>query len=163
MTTTRRSASRNTLLLLLCLALVSLILGFGLRISEALSVDLDDLDSIKAKVYVTRKGDKKDSVQISDIALQDVQAYLAVRKSRYRVGDNQTAVFLSLPLLPKGKVNRLSVRAAQKMLERYVSSLGKPALTLHKLRHSYATNFHKKNNDLARLKNQLSMKTLIHH
>ena len=137
------------------LALVSLILGSGLRVSEALSLDLDDVDWLKAKVSVTRKGNKKDTVTISDIALQDLQAYIAIRKSRYRVGDNVPAVFLSLPTGPRGAVSRLTVRAAQKMLERYVDSFGKPALTIHKLRHTFATNFHKQNNDLAMLKEQL--------
>lgn len=137
------------------LSLVSLILGSGLRISETLSLDLDDIDWLKAKVSVTRKGNKKDSVTISDIALQDLQSYIAIRKSRYLIGDNQPAVFLSLPTGPSGAVSRLTVRAAQKMLERYVKSFGKPALTIHKLRHTFATKFHQENNDLAMLKEQL--------
>ena len=56
---------------------------------------------------------------------------------------------------PTGTVGRLSVGAAQKMLERYVDSFGKPALTIHKLRHTFATKFHQENNDLAKLKEQL--------
>jgi len=137
------------------LALVSLILGSGVRISEAISLDLDDIDSLKAKISVTRKGNKKDTVTISDIALQDLQAYLEIRKNRYRVSDQQQAVFLSLPTGPKGSVSRLTVRAAQKMLDRYVDSFGKPALTIHKLRHTFATKYHKENNDLAQLMEQL--------
>lgn len=137
------------------LALVSLILGSGVRISEAISLDLDDIDSIKATISVTRKGNKKDLVTISNIALQDLQAYLSIRKSRYRIMDQQKAVFLSLPTGPNGSVNRMTVRAAQKMLERYVNSFGKPALTIHKLRHTFATKFHKENNDLAQLMEQL--------
>ncbi|MDN4067639.1 tyrosine recombinase XerS [Paenibacillus vini] len=137
------------------LALVSLILGSGLRISEALSLDLDNIDWLKARVSVTRKGNTKDAVTISDIALQDLQAYVSIRNSRYSVSDNQPAIFLSLPTGPNGAVSRLSVRAAQKMIDRYVSSFGKPALTIHKLRHTFATNFHRQNNDLAMLKEQL--------
>jgi integrase len=110
------------------LALISLILRSGMRISEALSLDLDDMDWLKAKASVTRKGNKKDSVTISDIALQDLQAYIAIRKSRYKVGDNQLAVFLSLPTGPSRTVGRLTVRSSQKMLERYVESFGKPSL-----------------------------------
>jgi site-specific recombinase XerD len=87
-----------------------LILGSGLRISEALSLGLDDVDSLKSKVSVTRKGNKKDTVTISDIALADLQAYISVRKARYQVGDNQPALFLSLPTGPRGAVGRLTVR-----------------------------------------------------
>ncbi|MBY3621158.1 tyrosine recombinase XerS [Acinetobacter sp. CUI P1] len=137
------------------LALVSLILGSGLRISEALSIDLVDIDWIKGKVDVTRKGNKKDTVPISNIALEDLQSYLAIRKTRYSVDDKQPAVFLSLPTGPNGKVSRLTVRASQKMFERYVDSFGKPALTIHKLRHTFATKYHKENKNLASLKDQL--------
>ncbi|WP_420832509.1 tyrosine-type recombinase/integrase [Paenibacillus periandrae] len=52
-------------------------------------------------------------------------------------------------------MGRLTVRSAQKMLERYVDSFGKPALTIHKLRHTFATKYHQENNDLAKLKEQL--------
>jgi site-specific recombinase XerD len=142
------------------LALVSLILGSGLRISELISLDMNEMDWLKAEVSVTRKGNKKDAVTISNIAMEDLQSYVAIRKSRYRVNDKQTALFLSLPTGPKGTVNRLTVRAAQKMFDRYVDAFGKPALSLHKLRHTFATNFHQKNKDLVKLKNQLGHEDL---
>jgi integrase len=137
------------------LAIVSLILGSGMRISETLSLDLKDMDWTEAQATIIRKGNKKDVVTISDISMQDLQAYIAIRKERYHVEDKQAAIFLSLPTGPKGKVGRLTVRSAQKMLDRYVDSFGKPALTLHKLRHTFATKFHRENNDLAKLKEQL--------
>ncbi|QLG39924.1 MULTISPECIES: tyrosine recombinase XerS [unclassified Paenibacillus] len=137
------------------LAFVSLILGSGLRVSEALSLDLPDIDWLKGKVLVNRKGNKKDSVPVSNIALDDLKSYLAFRQTNYGVDDKQEAIFLSLPTGPHGKVSRLTVRASQKMLDRYVSSFGKPALTIHKLRHTFATKYHKENKDLASLKDQL--------
>lgn len=57
-------------------------------------------------------------------------------------------MFLSLPTGPRGAVGRLTVRSAQKMLDRYVESFGKPALTIHKLRHTFATRFHQENEDM---------------
>jgi site-specific recombinase XerD len=52
------------------------------------------------------------------------------------------------------------VRAAQKMFDRYVEAFGKPALSLHKLRHTFATKFNQKNNNLAKLKIQLGHEDL---
>lgn len=54
-----------------------------------------------------------------------------------------------------GTVSRLTVRAAQKMLVRYVNSFDRPALKIHKLRHTFAMKFHQENNDFAKLKEQL--------
>jgi integrase len=84
--------------------------------------------------------------------MDDLKEYIAIRATRYKVGESMPAVFLSLPTGPNGKVDRLTVRSAQKMLDRYVELYGKPSLTIHKLRHSFATNHHKKNKDLADLK-----------
>ncbi|CCC86426.1 tyrosine recombinase XerS [Paenibacillus polymyxa] len=137
------------------LALISLILGSGMRISETIALDLNDIDRLKSKLSVTRKGNKKDSVTISDIALQDLTSYLQIRESRYHVTEQQTAVFLSLPTGPSGKTNRLTVRAAQKMMERYAKAFGKPGLSMHKLRHTFATKYNKENNNLGALKEQL--------
>ncbi|MHB0865011.1 tyrosine-type recombinase/integrase [Paenibacillus sp. SEL3] len=91
----------------------------------------------------------------SDNALQDLKSYLQIRESRYNVAEQQTAVFLSLLTGSSGKINRLTVRAAQKMMERYAKAYGKPGVSMHKLRHSFATKFNKENNNLEMLKEQL--------
>jgi integrase len=137
------------------LAIISVVLGSGLRISELLALDLEDIDWVKAKLHVTRKGNKKDAVLVSDIGLSDLKAYINTRCKTYKVKAKFPPLFLSLPTGPSGAVGRLTVRSAQKMLKRYVDAYGKPALSIHKLRHSFATNYHKINKDIAKLKEQL--------
>ncbi|WP_144424463.1 hypothetical protein [Paenibacillus xylanivorans] len=73
-----------------------------LRISETIALDLDDIDSITAQISII-------TVTISDIALDDLLSYLAVRKEIYRVSDQQKALFLSLPTGPQGIASRLNV------------------------------------------------------
>ncbi|WP_025722161.1 tyrosine-type recombinase/integrase [Paenibacillus polymyxa] len=49
----------------------------------------------------------------------------------------------------------LNQRSIEKLIEKYATAFEKPALTVHSLRHSFATRYHLENNDVPRLKNQL--------
>lgn len=69
------------------LAAISLILGSGLRISEALSLDLKNIDWNKAEVSVNRKGNVLDVVTVSDIGMQNLKSYIKICKKRYKVHD----------------------------------------------------------------------------
>lgn len=136
------------------LALISLILGSGLRVSEAVSLDIDMIDFNNSFVLINRKGGKKDKVVFSDIALQDLIAYRDIRESRYQAEKNEKAFFLTLPS-NTGKVTRMSKSTAQKMVEKYSTAFGKASLSIHKLRHTFATQHYKTNKDINTLKRQL--------
>ncbi|WP_425593723.1 tyrosine-type recombinase/integrase [Cytobacillus gottheilii] len=56
---------------------------------------------------------------------------------------------------PKGTSRRLSARAIEKMIEKYAKGFGKPSLSVHKLRHSFATRYHAEINDVPKLRRQL--------
>jgi integrase len=138
------------------LALISLILGSGLLISEALSLDMNNIDWEKEEVLIYRKDNVIDNVRVSEIAMQDLKAYVDIRNKIYKINDVFQAVFISLPTGPHGSVGRLTVRSSQKMLERYVIAFGRPDITTYNLRHSFANNFYKKNKqDIIQLKEQL--------
>jgi site-specific recombinase XerD len=136
-------------------AIVSLILGSGLRLSEIVGLDIDDLDLVKYSARVIRKGNKEQYVFFSEQAMRDLQDYLAVRKTKYRLDDKIKALFVSSPIGPKGTTRRLTPRAIEKMVEKYAKAFGKPALSVHKLRHSFATRYHAENNDVPKLRRQL--------
>ncbi|MGW8958168.1 tyrosine-type recombinase/integrase [Paenibacillus sp. NPDC055715] len=53
------------------------------------------------------------------------------------------------------KNRRLTQSSIEKLVEKYATAFGKPALTVHSLRHSFATRYHIENNDVPKLKNQL--------
>ncbi|MBE4908587.1 tyrosine recombinase XerS [Bacillus luteolus] len=136
-------------------AIVSLILGSGLRLSEVVNLDLDDIDFNKFSARVIRKGNKEQYVFFSRIAMDDLKEYLKIRETRYQVDKNNKALFVAAPMGPKGKSRRLTARSIEKLIEKYAIAFGKPALSVHKLRHSFATRYHSEINDVPKLRRQL--------
>lgn len=136
-------------------AIISLILGSGLRLSEVAGCNLEDLDLKKSFVRVLRKGNKEQYVYFSEQALRDVKEYLLIREERYKPDKNMPYLFLASQMGPSGKSRRLTQRSIEKLVEKYAVSFGKPALTVHALRHSFATRYHQENNDVPKLRNQL--------
>ncbi|MEB1807386.1 MAG: tyrosine recombinase XerS [Bacillaceae bacterium] len=136
-------------------AIISLILGSGLRLSELVGLNLDDIDWKKNTVRVIRKGNKEQYVYFSDQAMMDLKEYLEVREERYTVNKGNKALFVASAMGPKGTSRRLSERSIEKIVEKYAVAFGKPALSVHKLRHSFATRYHLENNDVPKLRRQL--------
>lgn len=136
-------------------AIVSLILGSGLRLSEVVGLDLGDIDFKKHSVRVIRKGNKEQYVFFSEQALLDLQDYLAIREKKFRLSPSNKALFVSAPMGPKGTTRRLSPRAIENLVKKYAVAFGKPALSVHKLRHSFATRYQAENNDIPKLRRQL--------
>ncbi|MEH7246050.1 tyrosine recombinase XerS [Neobacillus niacini] len=136
-------------------AIVSLILGSGLRLSELVGIDLDDIDFSKYCVRVIRKGNKEQFVYFSQVAMADLQDYLAVRTAKYNVDKNEKALFVGGPTGPKVTSQRLKARAVEYLIEKYATAFGKPSLSVHKLRHSFATRYHAEINDVPKLRRQL--------
>ncbi|MBS4211122.1 MULTISPECIES: tyrosine recombinase XerS [Neobacillus] len=136
-------------------AIVSLILGSGLRLSELIGLDLEDIDFSKYCARVIRKGNKEQFVYFSQTAMDDLQEYLANRISKYQVDKNMKALFVAAPIGPKGKTRRLTARSVEKLIEKYATAFGKPSLSVHKLRHSFATRYHGEINDVPKLRRQL--------
>lgn len=136
-------------------AIVSLILGSGLRLSELVNLDLDDIDFSKYCARVIRKGNKEQFVYFSQVAMADLQDYLSIRAAKYQVDKNNKALFISAAMGPKGKTRRLTARSVEKLIEKYATAFGKPSLSVHKLRHSFATRYHAEINDVPKLRRQL--------
>jgi tyrosine recombinase XerC len=113
-------------------AVIELLYGSGLRVSELVGLDLDDIDLRARKITVLGKGRKERVVPIGDEALSALSTYLdAARASFLKSGS--PAVFLNKR---GGRLNPRSVRAA---LDRYTSADGLPHIGPHALRHSFAT------------------------
>ncbi|MCL7749454.1 tyrosine recombinase XerS [Halalkalibacter alkaliphilus] len=136
-------------------AIVSLILGSGLRLSEVVNLNIDDIDYSKYTARVIRKGNKEQFVFFSKLAMDDLQDYLKIREKRYKVEKSNKALFVAAPMGPKGKPRRLTARSIEKLIEKYATAFGKPSLSVHKLRHSFATRYHTEINDVPKLRRQL--------
>lgn len=136
-------------------AIISLFLGSGLRLSELVWLDIGDIDFNKYNARVIRKGNKEQYVYFSEQAMTDLKAYLNIRTDRYKVDKTNKALFISAPMGPKGTSRRLTARAIEKLVEKYAIAFGKPSLSVHKLRHSFATRYHAEINDVPKLRRQL--------
>ncbi|TCZ80923.1 tyrosine recombinase XerS [Paenibacillus albiflavus] len=137
--------------------IVSLILHSGLRVSEVVNLTIDDIDLKKQTVYVYRKGNNdgtfKTRVFFRQDALLNLQEYLSIRETRYLAGKKEKALFLTIPN-GKKQGQFMSKRAIQELVIKYAKRFGKPYLSVHKLRHSFATDYYLQN-DLYKTQEQL--------
>jgi integrase/recombinase XerC len=118
-------------------ALLELLYGSGLRVSELTSLDLEHLDLSREEVRVLGKGNKERLVPVGDKARAALELYVA-RRAEFRHpkrGDQEPrALFL-------GRLGRrIGVRWVQKLVQRYGAlGAGRSDLHPHALRHSCAT------------------------
>jgi integrase/recombinase XerC len=114
-------------------AILETIYSCGLRISELCGLLAEDVDAHEQLVRVRGKGRKERLVPIGESALKAIQTYWALLP---QAPSGQSPVFLANTTPP----TPLGVRSVQLRLKKYLVLAGlDPALTPHKLRHSYAT------------------------
>lgn len=110
-------------------ALVEILLGTGMRISEALSLNRDSIDTKKQEVKIIGKGNKERVVFLNDRAIQWVAYYLRERKD------------ILAPLFITQNGTRLNRADVSRIFQSHVKHSGiLKKITPHILRHSFATN-----------------------
>ena len=117
------------------LALVVLLYGAGVRVSEAVTLDVGGVHLDAGLVRVRGKGDKERVVPIGEPVIQVLRAYMAEeRKARLKDGPNDAR------FPGQGGRGRLTRQAAFVILRRLTRVAGIPRdLSPHKLRHAFAT------------------------
>jgi integrase/recombinase XerC len=130
-------------------AILELFYSSGLRLSELVGLDLDDLDVIEETVRVLGKGSRERIVPVGRLALEAI--------ARYR----QLAKISSGPLFLNKSRHRLSPTAIWQMLKKYLRDAGLPAtLSPHALRHSFATHLLDRGADLRSVQSLLGHASL---
>ena len=114
---------------------IALLLASGVRLSEAVNLDLKDLNLKMMVIDVTRKGGKRDSVNVAGFAKPYLEQYLEIRQTRYKAEKQDTALFLTEY---RGIPNRIDASSVEKMVGKYSQDF-KIRVTPHKLRHTLAT------------------------
>ena len=113
------------------LALLAVLYGCGLRVSEVVGLNLDDMDLQSLELRVFGKGRKERIVPVPEAAGRLLHNYLSKRR---QAPGNEKAVFLNK------YHTRLSVRSVQRMLKDRALETGTDiSITPHRLRHSFAT------------------------
>lgn len=145
-------------------AIISLFLGTGMRLSELVGLNIDDVSFKDNELKILRKSNKDDVIFFSDNAKADLLRYIEIREIKYLTEDKERALFLSYPNgYAKGNPTRMKERSIQDMVKKYAEAFEKKFLSVHKLRHSFATEFIKKNKDpdsLQVLKDQLGHESI---
>ena len=77
------------------IALISLMLDSGIRVSEAAGLLINSINHKKNTIDVTRKGGKEDTVLVLASTMEDLRAYLEVREARYQPQKQEAFVFLT--------------------------------------------------------------------
>nr|WP_202420328.1 site-specific tyrosine recombinase XerD [Actinomadura rayongensis] len=115
-------------------ALLELLYGSGVRISEAVGLDVDDLDLAEGFARIRGKGGKTRVVPVGDYARRAVEAYLVrARPELARAGRGGPALFLN------ARGGRLSRQGAWMVLRAAAERAGLSDVSPHTLRHSFAT------------------------
>ena len=126
------------------LAILTLFLGTGIRVSELVGLDLDDLDFALNSFIVTRKGGDQAILYFPEEVASVLQAYLAHRREMTPLPGHENALFLSM------QNKRISVRAVQVMVKKYALQVAplKKRLSPHKLRSTFGTNLYHETGDI---------------
>ena len=125
------------------LALLTLLLGTGLRVSECVGLDLDDLDFKNGGIQIHRKGGKEVTIYFGAEVEDALLDYLEERHEIEAFPGHEQALFLSL------QRKRISVRSVENLVKKYaqlVAPLKK--ITPHKLRSTYGTNLYRETGDI---------------
>lgn len=125
------------------LALLTLMLSTGIRISECVGLNVNDIDIENTCIRVVRKGGKEAIVYFSDEAIEPIQEYLAERKKIEPLKGHEDALFLS------SQRKRLGVRSIENLVKKYAaSSVPLKHITPHKLRSTFGTALYKETDDI---------------
>ena len=125
------------------IALLTLLLGTGIRVSECVGLDLEDIDFKEKGIRVHRKGGYESIVYFGDEVETALKDYLEQRVQILPKEGHEKALFLSL------QNRRITVRAVENLVKKYAglaTSLKK--ITPHKLRSTYGTSLYRATGDI---------------
>lgn len=126
------------------LAILTLLLGTGIRVSECVGLDISDVDFKNNGVKVTRKGGNEMVVYFGEEVENALKMYLyTTRKSTTTLPGHENALFLST------QRKRIGVQAVENMVKKYARQITpNKKITPHKLRSTYGTALYKETGDI---------------
>lgn len=126
------------------LAILTLLLGTGIRVSECVGLDLNDVDFKNNGITVTRKGGNQMIVYFGDEVAEALSTYMeGSRKSVTPLSGHENALFLST------QKRRMGIQAIENMVKKYARQVTpNKKITPHKLRSTYGTTLYKETGDI---------------
>ncbi len=138
-------------------AILETLYSTGMRVSELVALNMDDIDFLGEVVHVRGKGKKERIAPISSSALRIIQHYIEFRNKRAQSNANFDTKVLFLN--KHGK--RLSTRSVRRKMDKYLKIAGlDPSISPHTLRHSFATHMLNNGADLRSVQELLGHQSL---
>ena len=125
------------------LAIVTLLLGTGIRVSECVGLDLNDVDFKNHGIRITRKGGNQVVVYFGDEVENALLSYLQERSAIIPLQGHENALFLSM------QKRRITVKSVERLVKKYAGLVTQvKKITPHKLRSTYGTQLYKQTGDI---------------
>ena len=125
------------------LAIVTLLLGTGIRVSECVGLDVNDIDFKNGGIRVVRKGGNEMMVYFGEEVEEALLNYLEIRASITPIAGHENALFYST------QRKRIGVQAIENMVKKYAREVTTTKkITPHKLRSTYGTSLYKETGDI---------------
>lgn len=125
------------------MAILTLLLGTGIRVSECVGIDINDIDWSNGKLKVRRKGGYEDVVFFGDEVEEALLNYYEERKLIIPYDGHEEAFFLSM------QNKRIGVRTVEKLVKKYAGTITNVKnITPHKLRSTFGTNLYQETGDI---------------
>jgi len=138
-------------------AILETLYSTGIRVSELVALNMDDIDFLGEVVHVRGKGKKERIAPIGSSALQVIQHYMEYRNRRAQSNGN----FDSKVLFVNKHGRRLSTRSVRRKMDKYLKMAGlDPDISPHTLRHSFATHMLNNGADLRSVQELLGHQSL---
>ena len=131
-------------------AIITALLGTGMRVSECVGLDLDHIDFETNGLKVTRKGGDEMILYFGHEVETALKAYLEIRKEAQPLAGHEAALFLSL------QNRRITARAVQNLVKKYASLVTRlKNISPHKLRSTFGTQLYTETSDIYLVANVL--------
>ena len=124
-------------------ALLTLLLGTGIRVSECVGLDVQDVDFENNGIKIRRKGGYEAIVYFGEEVEYALQDYIEERKHVIPASGHENALFLSM------QNRRIAVRSVENLVKKYASRVTTlKKITPHKLRSTYGTTLYRETGDI---------------
>ncbi len=125
------------------LAILTLFLGTGIRISELVGIDMDDINFQENEFSVIRKGGDQDILVFGEEARDALLGYMLKREQQMAAPGHENALFLSM------QNKRITVRAVENLVKKYaLIAVPLKKISPHKLRSTFGTSLYQETGDI---------------
>jgi len=125
------------------IALITLLLGTGIRVSECVGLNVNDIDFNSNAFTITRKGGAKSILYFGNEVADALAEYIYCEREEIKNKIDEDALFLSL------QKKRICVRAVENLVKKYASIITPlKKISPHKLRSTFGTNLYRATSDI---------------